>query len=586
MRAWGAAFEPLRRSEAPRLRGYAEAIRRAARVCERLGLDEKPGDEATKSKLIQGCRNTLPERAVAWMDAALVLTRSRTEFPPLLGTGGNDGRLEFTNNFMQRLADVMSLEDGASRPGSRGLLRSALLGEVHDGLLDATMGQYDPGAGGGYNAGEGYDGKARVNPWDFILFLEGAILFASAAVRKLGGLSAGSMAAPFTARPTNAGHGSDVLGEKSRGELWMPLWESPTSLVELKVLFSEGRVTVGGRTARDGVDFARALGSLGVDRGLSQFQRFSLTERKGNNYLATPTGRYVVSRRPEVELLNHVDRWLGRFQDKTRRDKTPARVREAARRLDETILSAVRQPSPMRAAQLLMELGRCARALQGSLAWTRGSEVEPLPALSPEWLARANDGSVEFRLAAALASLSGRPSGGVLPVTRGHLSPVKVNQRGGRWRVTWADAVERDVAWSHGDPTGSMNAIIHRRLLKAEGRWLGGRVVAPLDDVMAFIDGQIDLRRFEALVWGAALIDWSRVGELPDEALVWVEGAGGYAASDYSLLKLCFTDHEIDGARVPRVRTIWRRAERGEPGVRRVGVARSEKVSCRPVATL
>jgi hypothetical protein len=32
-------------------------------------------------------------------------------FPPLLGTGGNDGRLDFSTNFHQRLLDVMGTSD-------------------------------------------------------------------------------------------------------------------------------------------------------------------------------------------------------------------------------------------------------------------------------------------------------------------------------------------------------------------------------------------------------------------------------------------------------------------------------------------
>jgi len=40
------------------------------------------------------------------MDAAIVLLQDRQAYPPVLGTGGNDGRLDFTQNFMQRLLDL------------------------------------------------------------------------------------------------------------------------------------------------------------------------------------------------------------------------------------------------------------------------------------------------------------------------------------------------------------------------------------------------------------------------------------------------------------------------------------------------
>ena len=42
-----------------------------------------------------------------WMDAAMVLEDDGTpKYPALLGSGGNDGRLDFTNNFMKRLGEV------------------------------------------------------------------------------------------------------------------------------------------------------------------------------------------------------------------------------------------------------------------------------------------------------------------------------------------------------------------------------------------------------------------------------------------------------------------------------------------------
>ena len=51
-----------------------------------------------------------------WLDVCFVLGEDGPSFFPLLGTGGNDGRLDFTNNFMQRLADVIPFAAGAGPP--------------------------------------------------------------------------------------------------------------------------------------------------------------------------------------------------------------------------------------------------------------------------------------------------------------------------------------------------------------------------------------------------------------------------------------------------------------------------------------
>ncbi|MFX9938975.1 hypothetical protein ABTP77_21710, partial [Acinetobacter baumannii] len=71
-------------------------------------------------------------------------------------------------------------------------------------------------------------------------------------------------------------------------EIWLPLWSSPCSLAELSALFSEGRATLKRRVAKDGLDFARAVARLGVDRGITQFQRYSFLMRNGQSFFATP----------------------------------------------------------------------------------------------------------------------------------------------------------------------------------------------------------------------------------------------------------------------------------------------------------
>jgi len=61
---------------------------------------------------LQKCRNRFPDQELDWLDAAYLITSDGPKYPPLLGTGANDGRLEFTNNFMQHLQNIFSFEDG------------------------------------------------------------------------------------------------------------------------------------------------------------------------------------------------------------------------------------------------------------------------------------------------------------------------------------------------------------------------------------------------------------------------------------------------------------------------------------------
>ena len=55
--------------------------------------------EREKERLLGHMRAEAPEELLPWFDAAVLLGSDKLHYPPLLGTGGNDGRPDFTNNF-------------------------------------------------------------------------------------------------------------------------------------------------------------------------------------------------------------------------------------------------------------------------------------------------------------------------------------------------------------------------------------------------------------------------------------------------------------------------------------------------------
>ena len=113
---YGGGAEPLdaiAQSTAERLALYRETIARIRSFAPK----SKPKDEEKASLLVQ-CRSELADEIVPWLDVCFVLGENGPSFFPLLGTGGNDGRLEFTNNFMQRLADVIPFAAGAEPTAS------------------------------------------------------------------------------------------------------------------------------------------------------------------------------------------------------------------------------------------------------------------------------------------------------------------------------------------------------------------------------------------------------------------------------------------------------------------------------------
>ena len=157
-----------------------------------------------KGGIVQACRSRLCDRAVDWMDAAVIFgLDSEPHYPPVLGTGGNEGRLDYTNAFMDRVAELLL------RPRtkiSEGLLRNALFGEATSNLEVNSVGQYDPGRAGGYNQGPEVETKEiPVNPWNFVLTMEGAVAWCSGVARRQGISAAQRTSSPFTVRSRAVG---------------------------------------------------------------------------------------------------------------------------------------------------------------------------------------------------------------------------------------------------------------------------------------------------------------------------------------------------------------------------------------------
>lgn len=64
----------------------------------RLVLTVKLGKGWSKERLVQELHNRLSDNALPWMDTSMVLTAKKTEYPPTLGIGGDDGHLDFSTN--------------------------------------------------------------------------------------------------------------------------------------------------------------------------------------------------------------------------------------------------------------------------------------------------------------------------------------------------------------------------------------------------------------------------------------------------------------------------------------------------------
>ena len=228
------AIETIEADASDRLGPFRDAITVARATLARLEIESKPDSKEQKPRLLRALRGSLPDRALEWLDAAVVvLGEERTHFPPLLGSGGNDGRYDFANNYAQAVVRVLGLGTDGSET-SRRWLRSAVTDDSAPLVKGMSLAHLARDASP-TNSPQG-ESDALGNPWDLILGLEGSLTFAAGAARRHGSALQGAMVAPFTAVTTGAGYGSAIENEKGRAELWLPVWTRWASLVEIEAV--------------------------------------------------------------------------------------------------------------------------------------------------------------------------------------------------------------------------------------------------------------------------------------------------------------------------------------------------------------
>jgi CRISPR-associated protein Csx17 len=558
-------------SDSRRLEPYRQAIRMALTTMKELGINQKADIEGTKGKrnkarFLAGIRACLPDSLVHWIDAAAIIEADGIAFNALLGSGGgSDGNTHFSDNFMQNLWDCLPDFDAQRRHkvGSRakrtespqplqadadGLLRNALFGSPVPALKPGrTASLFDSGAVGGPNAGQGMERDAFLNPWNFILALEGTLCLAGAVARRHAATSGELPAFPFSVRMVPTGYGTSVAKESGQHVVWLPLWERLVSFTELALLFAEGRAEVGKRPAKNGADFARAVAGLGIDAGIDAFARYGIVRGRvgGENYnTAVSLGRFNVVRQPQVGLLQHIDPWLDRFRRACRGDTTPPRFAAALRWIDTAIFDFCRYGSKWRMTQILCALGNVERELANGERFRDEHRINPLPLLPPAWITACDDGSPEYRLALALASMRGDRERRVGDL-RVNLEPAE--RRRLRW--VWAEK-NRAVVWSSNDLCRNMLAVLTRRVMDAERAGLedlplDSRAHASLADISKFFAGETDDRRIEELLWGLLLIDGEQDWGESLRLLTAPPSRSLHLPYAYALLKLLFLPHKL-----------------------------------------
>ncbi len=419
----------------------------------------KKREKTIKNSLLKSLRNSLPEEFLPWMDACLAVT-DKLYPSPLLGSGGNEGSMDFSINHVEAILGLFSPEDGSPNEYADRWISHALFGDYALLSSDCSPGFLSPASVGGANMGVGFQGNSLENPWNTILMLEGVVLLNAIITRRHGATSGPSLSFPFTLDPSYSTR-SISPDESARPEFWAPLWKSPLTYEELKNLLKESRLQIGARLARNGLDAIRATTTLGVDRGITSFQRFGIYERRGQGYyVSAALGRVTVKRNLDTDLITHLEQggFLQRILRLVRNDDVPGRLRRFSYQFEQTLFKLAEKGDPWQVQHCIVTYGEVVSSLE-SLA--RRDDKPPVPPrLGTDWVLRADDGSAEFRIAAAIAGI-GQNRGSDPPLAC-HLLPLGFDAKGWQWRP---DSPER--VWRDGDLSSGLSSVAQWRCLEA-----------------------------------------------------------------------------------------------------------------------
>jgi CRISPR-associated protein Csx17 len=524
------AITALLASDEPRLENLRKSLEWAKKV---VGQRQEPPSDDEKVLMQMQCQQKQRFSSLDAINAAFTLvpqSKRKSEkavYPSLLGTGWNDGRLDFANNYHQRIANIFGLlrkpEKNAEKENQSikkwhqdrlSLLNTALWMNNCESLERIAVGQFFPGCAGGANSTTGPDGDSLVNPWDFVLMLEGAVLFSASATKRLNPMAQVQASAPFSFFNDAVGSSSFSDAEESqRGEQWMPLWSQWTNLAELKALLTEGRAQIGKTYAARPVDMARAVSRLGVSRGIDSFIRYGYLERNGQIHFAVPLGKIIVPNQPcpKSRLVDDLAPWMERLHRKAR-DKAPSRLVQVERNLADAVFDTLtHDDTPSRWQGVLL----AAVEVEKVQACGSGFEVGPIPPLSPEWIAACDNGSAEFRLACALGSAYYQDEKRKQYSIRCHWLPL--DEKNPRKYATSEKRLAHDVrVVAQGrNAEQDLIAVFSRRCLESTQH--GERhpqicarqgLDACLSDLAAWVNGSIDVERCVSLARAFMSIDW------------------------------------------------------------------------------
>jgi CRISPR-associated protein Csx17 len=487
--------------------------------------------QSTKKKsgaLLALWQASAPEQDLEFLCAHAV-PAARVSFNPLLGSGGNAGKRDFSDGWsraVQALASDQNGKDGVpDAVVKRAELKALLLGDSLTWMIEKLNAAcWFSDTNKLYNSGQRPFREGAASPWAMALACEGLPFFVGGPSRRLGSRARAVGAFPFVTGPSAPGSSGEA--GRDLGEVWAPIWERPMSLPEVVTLFQRGRAELGGRGVITPSAFAAAVMRRGVDAGITEFRRFVLGHTTSSNTFEPRFGgvfHVAVSAQPAASILQReqraaaavmervvalVDQFVGPLKDR----KVGKRWRYVGLRggVEAAALRAAESPIDSEAAlnladSVLAALDRIDRNRafrEQVVAW------EPLPL---DWLSVLfgnEPPSAEARL--GLALVSSFPMDRPFAVYRFGVAP-----RGHRF--VHPPQVPRQWVWRSTAPVSRVLAeVLYRRTLDWESEREAGepvRSVAPASSahVANWLSCSLDDNLLSRWISRLALFDWQTV---------------------------------------------------------------------------
>lgn len=386
-----------------------------------------------------------------------------------------------------------------------------------------------------YNNGLGWVVETfPFNALDYLLAVEGAVAMRGAVSRTLAANSRRFVAFPFV-----FDSGEDLVDDSNEVKgtapsIWLPLWDRPATFAELASFICDAQARLPGKETRFSAEFARALRAQGVDAGFVGWQEFRFKMKASRvpwvctgRYLGSACDHYSIALNDALASLDEssfLEQFEPLFEGNKIGSRSPHPVRAA---LNSAIEQAVAEPTPENALEILIRVYSTCRQMALSESFReklragRATFLEALPQGPWENLLRGLEHTPEFRVARALASIAGfakqwGQSNGkavfseVQPLL-GSLLPLKRGHRGWWYLPTESKDRSKQAVWSGTDLCHDLARVLSRRYLDSrddDRPAIMAVRTAPLEDILAFINGDLDDHRIARWAEALSLIGW------------------------------------------------------------------------------